>query len=128
MKRAVGPLAVAALLLAGCGQKQAPQAAAPPTSSNAPATMFTNTSSGNPLTAPADYLGALGRGREKAISTVDVASLNQAIQMFNVDEGRYPKDLSELVEKKVISKVPEAPYGLKLDYDPQTGKVTVVKQ
>jgi hypothetical protein len=90
--------------------------------------MFTNTSSGNPLSAPADYLSALGRGRENAIKTVDLASLKQAIQMFNVQEGRNPKDLNELVEKQLISKVPDAPYGLKLVYSPDTGEVSVVKQ
>ena len=51
-----------------------------------------------------------------------------AIQMFNVQEGRFPKDLNELVESKLISKVPDAPYGMKIVYDPAAGKITVVKQ
>jgi hypothetical protein len=90
--------------------------------------MFTNTSSGNPITAPVDYLGALGRGKETAIKQIDLAQLKQAIQMFNVEHGRNPKDLNELVEKQIIAKVPDAPYGLKLDYDPTTGEVKVIKQ
>jgi len=89
--------------------------------------MFTNSSSGSPVTAPADYLGALGRGKETAVKTIDVARLTEAIQMFNVQEGRYPKDLNELAEKKYINQVPDAPYGLKLDYDPVSGQVKVVK-
>jgi hypothetical protein len=48
--------------------------------------------------------------------------------MFNVDHGRYPKDLSELVQEKLISKIPDAPYGMKLDYDPATGTVKVVNE
>ena len=49
--------------------------------------------------------------------------------MFNVQEGRLPRDLNErLVEKKLIGKIPPVPYGMKLDYDPATGKVSVVKE
>jgi hypothetical protein len=126
----LSPLIVAlAVCAAGCGdQQQSPPPAAKASSSNAPATMFTNSSSGSPITAPVDYLGALGRGKETAVKTVDVARLTQAIQIFNVQEGRYPKDLNELVEKKYINQVPDAPYGLKLDYDPASGQVKVVKQ
>jgi len=73
-------------------------------------------------------VGALGKAQQTAVKTVDTASLNQAIQMFNVENGRNPKDLNELVEKKFIPKIPAAPYGMKLEYDAATGKVKVVKQ
>jgi hypothetical protein len=114
-------LLVLAMWVGGCGNK-----------SNAPANPATNastsSSSGNPLTAPVDYLGAVGKAQQNAIKTVDVASLNQAIQLFNVDHGRNPKDLNELVQEKFIPQLPAAPYGMKLDYDPTSGKVSVVKQ
>jgi len=84
--------------------------------------------SSNPLTAPADYLGAMGNAKQKAVKTVDVASLNQAVQLFNVSEGRYPKDLNELVATKYIARIPEAPYGQKIVYNPANGAVTVVPQ
>jgi hypothetical protein len=80
------------------------------------------------LSAPADYVGALGKAQQTAVKTVDTTSLNQAIQLFNVDQGRNPKDLNELVEKKFIPKLPDAPRGMKLEYDATAGKVTVVKQ
>ena len=48
--------------------------------------------------------------------------------MFNVEQGRNPKDLNELVEKKFIPRLPAAPTGMKLEYDATAGKVTVVKQ
>ncbi|MEY2428356.1 MAG: hypothetical protein QOJ40_1241 [Verrucomicrobiota bacterium] len=107
-------VAVASLLL-GCGEK----------SSNTSAT--TNTS-GSVVTAPVDYLKAITKGEQDAVKTVDTTSLNQAVDMFNVDKGRYPKDLNELVEAKVIPKLPATPYGTKLAYDPTTGKVSVVKE
>jgi hypothetical protein len=85
-------------------------------------------SGGSPLTAPVDYLDAAGKSQQKAVKVVDVASLTQAIEMFNVQEGRYPKDLNELVQMKYIAKIPDAPYGSKIVYDAGTGTVKVVKQ
>ena len=108
----------ASLLLIGCGGSSDK----PPTTTNGAA------SGSSPLSAPADYVGALGKAQQTAVKTVDTASLNQAIQMFNVENGRNPKDLNELVEKKFIPKIPAAPYGMKLEYDAATGKVKVVKQ
>jgi hypothetical protein len=108
----------ASLLLVGCGE-----------SSDKPAQPTNGAASGNsPLSAPADYIGALGKAQQTAVKTVDTTSLNQAIQMFNVDQGRNPKDLNELVEKKFIPKLPDAPRGMQLQYDATAGKVTVVKQ
>ena len=108
---------VTGLLVAGCGE------------TNSPSGQTTNAAAGeNPLTAPVDYLDAVGKAKQSAIKTVDVTSLNQAIQMFNVDNGRFPTDLNELVAEKYIPKIPAAPYGTKLEYDATTGKVKVVKQ
>ena len=108
----------ASLVLIGCGECSDKSA------------QSTNSAAGSssPLSAPADYLGALGKAQQTAVKTVDTASLNQAIQMFGVDHGRNPKDLNELVEGKYIVKIPAAPYGMKLEYDATAGKVTVVKQ
>ncbi|OQC25157.1 MAG: hypothetical protein BWX68_01714 [Verrucomicrobia bacterium ADurb.Bin063] len=105
-------------LLAGCGEKAG--APAPPANSATPGS--------SPLSAPADYLGALDKAHKTADKVVDTAVLNQAIQLFNVEHGRNPRDLNELVEEKFIPKLPTAPYGMKLDYDAATGKVRVVKQ
>jgi hypothetical protein len=75
-----------------------------------------------------DYLGAMGNAKKKAVKTVDVSSLTRAVQMFYVSEGRFPKDLKELVTLQYIAKIPEAPYGQKIVYDPATGQVTVVTE
>lgn len=105
------------LLQIGCGNND-----------SKPAQGTTSTSSGNPMNAPGGYVGALGRAQTIAVKTIDTTSLDEAVQMFNVQEGRLPKDLNELVEKKLIGKLPPVPYGMKLDYDSATGKVSVVKQ
>ncbi len=107
------------LLLLGCDQKS---------SSSSGGTTNTSSSGGSVLTAPVDYLKAAGKAQQSAVKTVDTASLNQAIQLFNVEKGRNPKDLDELVQQKFIPQIPAAPYGTKLVYDPVAGKVSVVKQ
>jgi hypothetical protein len=110
-------LIAAGIFVCGCGD-----------SSNKPAGGATNASSGSPLTAPVDYIKAAGKAENTAIKVIDTTSLNQAIQLFNVDKGRNPKDLNELVETKYISQIPPAPFGMKLEYDAAAGKVTTVKQ
>src|SRR5580765_6879039 len=57
------------------------------------------------------YYGAMIKAQRNATVTADVASLKPAIDQFQVEKGRYPKDLNELVQEKYISKVPDAPYG-----------------
>ena len=118
---------VLGLLLIGCGQKEKQQTPAPDT--NAPAAEAPAApASGNPLTAPVDYLAAVGQGKIRAEKTIDTVALNQAIQMFNVQEDRYPKDLNELVTKKYLRVLPQPPYGMQIVYDPNTGTVKVVKK
>lgn len=108
----------ASLLLAGCGNSS---------STNQPAATntATNFASGNPLTAVPDYIGAVGQAQKYSVKQIDLAYLHQAIEQFSAAEGRYPKSLQEMVPN-YIGKVPDAPYGSKLDYDPNTGTVKVV--
>src|SRR5437899_9964296 len=108
-----------AMLLAGCGQDSSKSAGSPTNATS---------SSGGVLTAPVDYLRAAGNAQKSAIKTVDTASLNKAIQMFNVEKGRYPKDLNELVQEGSIAQIPPAPAGMKLVYDADSGKVSVAPQ
>lgn len=84
--------------------------------------------SGNPLTAPADYVGELGKQQKSAQTTLTKAGIDQAIQRFHVDQGRLPKDLDELVAKGAISQIPPAPRGMKYDYDSKTGVIKVVPE
>jgi len=53
--------------------------------------------------------------------------LTAALQLFNVQEGRYPKTLDELVPK-YVGKLPDPPLGYKINYDTVKGEVTVVRQ
>lgn len=117
------PALLSALLVTACGSKSGPEAPADKTNAQS--------SAGNPLTAPVDYLGAVVKARKDADTTImkiDTASLNQAITMFNAEKGRFPKDLNELVKEQYIPRLPTTPEGMALSYDPQSGKVSVVKK
>jgi hypothetical protein len=120
MKTCPWLVAASLLLVAGCGDNSNKPAA--PAGTNATA------AGGSPLNAPADYLRGLASGKQSAVKTVDTTSLDKAIQLFNVDHGRNPKDLDELVQMRYIPKLPDAPYGMKLVYDADAGTVKVVPQ
>lgn len=77
--------------------------------------------------APTGYLGTLVEAKKSSEKKIDVAYLNQALQMFNVQEGHYPKTLQELTPN-YVAKIPDAPLGYKLDYDATKGEVKVVPQ
>jgi len=98
-------------------------------SSKRPASAATNApTEGSVLTAPVDYLNAAAKAQQSAVKTVDTTSLNKALELFNVQEGRFPKDLNELVAKKYMPLIPTPPIGTKLEYDANAGTVKVVKQ
>lgn len=103
--------------LAGCGDQEATT----PTKSN-------NYSSGNPVTAPADYLGAVNQAQKSAVKTVDLAQVRGAIKLFQGSEDRFPASLNELVAKRYIARVPQLPAGYAYQYNPQNGDIRVVNQ
>ena len=108
------------LFLAGCGDNNSSK---PASATNA----APNYGSGNPLTAPGDYLGAVVQAKNYSEKVIDVSYINQDIQMFNASEGHYPKNLQEMVPN-YLAKIPDAPYGYKIVYDTNTYTVKVVKQ
>jgi len=113
MKMLPVALVASALLLAGCGEK---------------ATQKTNqavNAVSNVVDAPLNYVGAVVDAKKSSEKKIDVAYINQALQMFNVQEGHYPKTLQELTPN-YIGKIAELPIGYKLDYDAVKGEVKIV--
>ena len=102
--------ACAMTLLASCGEKPGSQA-----------------QNQSPSTNPADINNPLVNAKRTADKTIDVSYLNQAIQLFNVQEGRYPKTLDELTPK-YVAKLPDPPLGYKLNYDPAKGEAAIVRE
>lgn len=117
MKHAALIPLVALVFATGCGQ-----------SDNAPQTSSATNRSMTNDGAFGQYMGGLQQAKQNAGKTVDVASLREEIDLFHVDKGRYPNNLDELVQENYMKKVPDAPYGMKIDYNPETGEVKVVNQ
>ena len=113
MKTTLLLLPLVGLLLSGCDKGK-------------PASAPSSTSGGNPITAPADYVGAVGQAQKSSVKTLATVSLDSAIKLYFNQEGRYPKSLDELVSSGTMTKLPAAPNGMKFDYDPATGQVKVV--
>jgi TolA-binding protein len=107
----------AAALLLGCGETAPPPAKKGETQSN---------SGGNPLTAPVDYLGAAAKAKQTGVKVADLASVRQAIQVFQQEEDRLPKDLGELTAKQYLPALPAPPYKMKYQYNAANGEVTLV--
>jgi hypothetical protein len=78
---------------------------------------------GNPLTAPVDYLGAVGAAQRSSAATIDTTSLQKAVQAFQAGEDRLPADLQELVKEGYLPRLPEPPRGMRWAYQPSTGRV-----
>ncbi len=112
-------LALAGLgLLAGCGRSPDKTATSGQTNPAA--------SSGNPITAPVDYLGAVGQAQKQAARVVELVQIQQALRQFHAAEGRYPKDLQELVKEGYLPALPRLPRGYRIEYNPASGQVRAV--
>jgi len=109
-------IVVAGLLFCGCKKQDS---ASESTNTNA-------ASSGSGSSG--DYFGAMTKAKKAAEKTVGAAGVNQAIGMFQAQEGRNPANLDELVTKRYLPNIPPPPAGMKYDYNPQTGQARVVPQ
>lgn len=105
-------------LVAGCGEK--------PQSGTGGATNAPAPASGV-MAAPAEYLKSAAASQQRAVKTVDLTALDKAIQLFQVQEGRLPKDLAEVVAKKYIPEMPVPPVGYSVAYDAAKGTVRLEK-
>jgi len=120
--RCLLPLSATLLLvITGCGESSADKKPSPGSTN-------TVSDTASPLTAPVDYLDSINRGQRSAERTVDTASITKAVELFHVENGRFPKDLNELVTEKFLPQIPTPPRGMKITYDAATGKVKVVPQ
>jgi hypothetical protein len=112
-----------AVLLTGCGQSSSSSRAATSTTNNAQA----GSAKANSVNTTPNYGGVLGQAQTFSENQIDLAQLKQAIQEFNAAEGRYPKDLQEMIPN-YLAKIPAVPAGYGISYNPANGQVQVVRQ
>ena len=124
---ATGVLILAAglsgILVAGFGCSK--QDAAKPAASKSESSSAS--SGGNPLTAPVDYLSTVAKAQKSATKSLTATGLDQAVKLFYAQEGRFPKDLKELVPG-YLGSIPPAPQGMKYSYEADSGTVKIVPQ
>ncbi len=95
--------------------------AAPPPSGTAPAAMA---AAAAPQLKEDDVLGGNGR----PLTDEEKMLLNYGVDMFKEEKGRYPANLQEAVASRHITRVPKVPEDEQINYDPQTGRVTITKK
>ncbi len=78
-----------------------------------------------PMNAVEKYGGVMSKTLKKSKAMDDLLYIKNKINTFQIQEGRYPDSLNELVEKKYLDKLPEPPKGMSFHYEPSTGKVDV---
>ena len=106
-------------VLTGCGDARPSGSGSRPGATNAGG-------SGNPLTAPVDYLGAVGNAQKRSEQVLDLTTLKQAVQAFQAGEDRLPATLQELVTEGYLPRLPVPPRGMQFAYQPHSGQVRVV--
>ena len=94
--------------------------------SDQPSPDINENSSGNPATAPVDYLGAVNKGRKKAITDAALIQVNGALNQFKASNSRPATSLQELISEGLLRELPALPTGTKWTYNPQTGTASAV--
>lgn len=70
--------------------------------------------------------------RERAIKYVGhleaYFKLTDAVQVFRTRYGRFPANLNELVDKKILAELPVSPLNIGFAYNPANGQITEAKR
>ena len=82
-------------------------------------------SSGNPVTAPVDYLGAVNKGRKKATIDAGLMQVNNALNQYKATNPGPAGSLQELISEGLLTELPSLPNGMKWQYNPKTGEASV---
>ena len=72
---------------------------------------------------PTRYLDITLHAPKKAQKKLNLISIQESLKAFQAINGRWPKSLEELQQNGYA--IPKPPAGLKYQYDPKTGVVSV---
>lgn len=70
-----------------------------------------------------DYGLILDRVRERNDEAQQMDRLRRQIELFQLELGRAPTNLAELVSTGMIDKIPDPPRGITYEYDPASGNI-----
>jgi competence protein ComGC len=110
------------LLLGGCSPKPEPPKPPPPPKATAAV------SNQSIAAAPSGYIAKAVKVKEEARATVGIENLQKAVESFQLEEGRNPASLEEVIQKGFLKTMPNAGNGQKFEYDAKTGNVKIVSQ
>lgn len=119
------------LLLAACGKSEAPaQGKAEKQTTSMPKVASDSTDAappppGAPVVTRAEAVPLEGDYKKDPHSLSDLDSLNLAVRDFIRAYGKPPRSVEELVDKKVIPRLPAAPPGKKYSFDETTKTVVL---
>lgn len=116
MKHSLPCLLASAFLLSGCGK----------TGNETRDQTNPSKGAGNPLTAPVDYLGAVGAAQKRSVKVADLVPVQQAVQAFQAGEDRLPANLQEIVTEGYLPRLPDLPKGARFEYNPRSGQVRII--
>ena len=83
-----------------------------------------------PLTASEkdkDYAEVLEKSRKNLTDDRNLEQIVKAIRLFQVEIGRSPTNLSEVVQFHYLPELPEAPEGLIYHYENKTGNIQLAR-
>ncbi|MBK8476024.1 MAG: hypothetical protein IPL39_06830 [Opitutaceae bacterium] len=119
-------LVATTLVLTGCPEKRRPSGGASMQKAVTPAPAKAEPETKSTAVGPlAEYGKNLSNAEKTAAQVTGLTTLTQAVKQFEVMEGRYPRNLDELIVGRYFAKLPVPPRGKRFLYDAKTGKVDV---
>ncbi|MCW3490340.1 type II secretion system protein [Dethiobacter alkaliphilus] len=79
------------------------------------------TLSGTGITVYSEHIGTV----QNSVLSYNVKVMQQAVEIYRLENGKYPDDLESLVENGYFREMPVNPVtgAADFDYDPVTGKI-----
>ena len=77
-----------------------------------------------------DYITLQGNAYRSAISQLSIGQIKHALDLYEAENGRYPKDYKEFMEeiiKKNNIALPQLPYYLEYGYDEKEHKLIILE-
>ena len=85
----------------------------------------TSSDDDNPLLAPLNYVGAVGKAKKSSEKRVNLANVQNAIRQFHAVEGRYSQVAQRVGKGGLLLEDARCASGMSYVYNPKTGQVGI---